>query len=106
MKENNEKKSLEQLKAEMEQAQKAYDDAKKEIVRKEAEEADRKKAELALNKEKRKKEIKDVEKHYHDLVKQYIKDYGSYDATYSYNEEDSDDMLNFIFGSKPWRFFL
>ena len=102
---DNEKKSLEQLKVEMEQAQKAYDDAKNEIARKEAEEAKLRKEKLAAEKNKRKEEIKEAENHYRALVKQFIKDYGSYDATYSCNEED-DDILNFVFGSKPWRFFL
>lgn len=105
MKESSEKKSLEQLKAEAEQAQKAYNDAKKEIARKEAEEAERKKEELAAEKNKRKEEIKDAENHCRNLIKQYIKDYGSYDATYSYDDED-DNLINFLFGSKPWRFFL
>ena len=102
---DNEFKTLDQLKTEMEQAQKAYNDAKNEIARKEAEEAKLRKEKLAAEKNKRKEEIKEAENHYRALVKQFIKDYGSYDATYSYNEED-DNILNFIFGSKPWRFFL
>lgn len=102
---DNEFKTLDQLKAEMEQAQKAYDDAKNEIARKEAEEAKLRKEKLAAEKNKRKEEIKEAENYYRALVKQFIKDYGSYDATYSCNEED-DDILNFVFGSKPWRFFL
>lgn len=102
---DNEFKTLDQLKTEMEQAQKAYNDAKNEIARKEAEEAKLRKEKLAAEKNKRKEEIKEAENHYRALVKQFIKDYGSYDATYSCNEED-DDILNFVFGSKPWRFFL
>lgn len=101
----NENKTLEQLKAELEQAQQAFDVAKKLAEQKEKEETERKKAELAAEKNKRKEEIKEAENHYRTLVKQFIKDYGSYDATYSYNEED-DNILNFIFGSNPWRFFL
>ena len=101
----NENKTLEQLKAELEQAQQAFDVAKKLAEQKEKEETERKKAELAAEKNKRKEEIKEAENHYRALVKQFIKDYGSYDATYSYNEED-DNILNFIFGSNPWRFFL
>lgn len=102
---DNEFKTLDQLKTEMEQAQKAYNDAKNEIARKEAEEAKLRKEKLAAEKNKRKEEIKEAENHYRALVKQFIKDYGSYYATYSCNEED-DDILNFVFGSKPWRFFL
>ena len=101
----NENKTLEQLKAELEQAQQAFDIAKKLAEQKEKEEAERKKAELAAEKNKRKEEIKEAENHYRALVKQFIKDYGSYDATYSYDDED-DNPINFLFGSKPWRFFL
>lgn len=101
----NENKTLEQLKAELEQAQQAFDAAKKLAEQKEKEETERKRAELAAEKNKRKEEIREAENHYRALVKQFIKDYGSYDATYSYDDED-DNLINFLFGSKPWRFFL
>lgn len=98
---DNENKTLEQLKAELEQAQQAFDAAKKLAEQKEKEEAERKKAELAAEKSKRKKEIEEAKNHYCTLIKQYIADYGSY----TYESED-DDNFNFLFGSKPWRFFL
>lgn len=100
---NNENKTLEQLQAELEQAQKAYDLMKKEVAQKEAEEVARKKTELAEKKDKRRKEIEEVGRHYHTLIKQFIKDYGSYE--YSGKDED-DDIFSFIFGEKPWRFFF
>lgn len=97
----NESKTLEQLKAELEQAQKAFDAAKKLAEQKEKEEAERKKAELAAEKDKRKKEIEAARNCYLALIKQYIADYGSY----TYESED-DDNFNFLFGSKPWGWFL
>ena len=102
--ENNENKTLEQLKAELEQAQKAFDAAKKLAEQKEAEEAERKKAELAAEKVKRKKDIEEVESHYINLVRQFIKDYGSYDVSRSYNNDDN-NFISFLFGNTPWRFF-
>lgn len=99
----NENKTLEQLKAELEQAQKAFDIAKKLAEQKEKEEAELQKAKLAAEKNKRKEEIEEAEKHYRDLVKQFIKDYGSYEVNYS---SDEDDSFPFLFGSKPWRWFL
>lgn len=101
---NKENKTLEQLKAEAESARRAYEGAKKLAELKEKEEAERKKVELVAAQTKRKKEIEEAEKHYHDLVRQYIKDYGEYEMSYSY--EDGDDFLSFLFGSKPFKFFL
>ena len=98
---DNEFKTLDQLEAELEAAKKQYEDAQKSVTKKKAEEADRKKAELDAEKNKRKKEIEEAKNHYCALIKQYIADYGSY----TYESED-DDNFNFLFGSKPWRFFL
>ena len=101
---NKEDKTLEQLQADAEKARKAYEDAKKLAELKEKEEVERKKAELIAAQAKRKKEIDEAEKHYHDLVRQYIKDYGEYETSCAY--EDGDDFLSFLFGSKPFKFFL
>ena len=100
----NEEKTLEQLTEELIQAQKAYDAKKEEIIKEEKERAERKQAELALEKDKRRKEIEEAEKHYHNLIKQYIEDYGKYEVSCSY--EDDDDFLSFLFGSKPFKFFI
>lgn len=100
----NKEKTLEQLQEELIQAQKAYDAAKKLDEQKRKEEAERKKAELAAVKEKRKNEIKEAEKHYHDLLRQYIKDYGRYEDSYSY--EDGDDCFSFLFGSHPFKILM
>jgi membrane protein involved in colicin uptake len=97
---NKESKSIEQLKAEAEQAQMAYEKAKREIAKKEFEEAQRKKAELAAKKDKRKKEVDDAVKNAIELIKAYNEDYGKYSITDHFND------LSFLFGSKPWKFFI
>ena len=100
----NKEKSLEELKKELEQAQEAYDLKQKEIALKEAEAAERKRAELEAEKNKRKEEIEKAKRHYLDLIQQYIKDYGRYEFDCSYNEDE--DFLSFLFGNKPFRFFI
>ena len=96
----NEVKTLEQLTEELIQAQRAYDAKKEEIIKKEAEEAKRKKAELALVKDKRKKEVDDAVNHAIELIKAYNEDYGRYSIANYIND------LSFLFGSKPWRLFF
>lgn len=91
----NKEKTLEELKVEAELAQKAYEAAKKLEEKKKKEEADRKRAELELVKEARRAEIEKAEKHYKTLIKNYIKDYGSYQVTRSYDEGDD---FPFLFG--------
>ena len=70
-------KTLEQLKEEFEQAQKAYNDKREELARKEAEEKQRKQAELELVKNKRYQEIQKKQEEIKKLINEYIKDYGS-----------------------------
>jgi hypothetical protein len=96
----NEEKTLKQLTEELIQAQRAYDAKKEEIIKKEAEEAKRKKAELALAKDKRKKEVDDAVNHAIELIKAYNEDYGRYSITDHIND------LSFLFGSKPWKLFF
>lgn len=93
-------KTLEQLQEELVKAQKAYDDAKKLDEQKRAAAAELKRLELAKVKENRKKEVDDAISHAIELLKAYNEDYG----TYSLNDHIND--LSFLFGSKPWRFFL
>lgn len=99
-----ENKSLEELQEELKEAKNAYELIKKRTEQKEKEEAERKQAELAAERDKRKKEIEKAEKHYHDLVRQFIKDYGSYSINRSYN--DDDDFISLLFGSKPFKLFM
>lgn len=101
---NKEDKTLEQLKAELEKAQKTYEAVKKLTEQKEKEEAERKRAELAAERDSRQKEIEEAEKHYLSLIKKFIEDYGNYEMTNSY--EDSNDFISFLFGSHPWKLFL
>lgn len=93
-------KTLEQLQAELEQAKKAYDDAKKLDEQKRAAAAELKKLELAKAKETRKKEVTDAINRAIALLKAYTEDYGAYSIG-----DDIDD-LSFLLGSRPWRFFL
>ena len=72
----------------IEELKKMYEDSLKEsdtlgemLRQKEQEEEDRKRAELALQKETRKKEIDEVLEKYNKLVQDYIKDYGTYHHT-------------------------
>ena len=92
---DNEFKTLDQLEAELEAAKKQYEDAQKSVTKKKAEEADRKKAELALVKEKRRMEIEDTEKKLNELYAAYLKDYGSIEWRMS-NSADDDDLLSHL----------
>lgn len=96
----NKEKTLEELKAEAELATQAYNLALKAEEQKKREEAERKKAELAAIKVERKAEVDDAINHAIQLLKKYNEDYGSYSITDNIND------LTFLFGSKPWRWFL
>lgn len=93
-------KTLEQLLDELEQAKKAYDVAKKLAEQKEKEEADRKRVELAAQKETRKKEVDDAIDRVIDLLEAYTKDYGSFPIT------DHVNALSLLFSNRPWRLFF
>lgn len=77
----------------IEELKKMYEDSLKEsntlgemLRQKEKEEEDRKKAELALNKETRKKELDDAIENARQLLQQWMKDYGSYGFSGNTNE--------------------
>ena len=93
-------KSLEQLEAEYESAKKALNAARELAAKKAAEEAERKRLELAKVKETRRKEVADAINHATALLKAYSEDYGTYSIG-----DDIDD-LSFLLGRKPWRYFL
>lgn len=93
-------KTLEQLQAELEQAQKAYEVAKKLAEQKAKEEEELKKIELAKAQEARKKEVDDAINRAIALLKAYNEDYGAYSISDHIND------LSFLFGSKPWRLFF
>lgn len=68
--------------------------------KKKQEEEERKKAELALAKEAREKEIRDVADNYHKLIKAYIKDYGPISIT-----SNADDWVSLL-GDKLSRWWF
>lgn len=93
----NKEKTLEQLKEEALQAQKVYDEAKRLDAQKRRKEAERKMAELEVEKEKRKKEVDDAIDNAIVLLKKYTEDYGSFPITKHVN------ALSFLFGNNPLR---
>lgn len=94
MKEFKEEKSLEELKKELETAQKAYAAMQDIVNKREAEEKQKKRAELALEKEKRKKVIEEKEEELVNLIHDYIKDYGSYKT---YRNANYDDIFSHLY---------
>ena len=67
---------------------------RQKIEQKQKEEDDRKKAQLGLEKEKRQKAIEEKEKELISLVRDYIKDYGSYGMK---RNEDNDDVFSYLY---------
>ena len=65
--------TLEELMAE-------YEMLGEKIKQKKQDDENRKKAELELNKQKRKKEVDEAGELYHKLLRDYIKDYGAYEV--------------------------
>lgn len=80
-------KTLEQLQEELETAKKAYEFIQKKFSEKEKEEREQAEAKLAAEKESRYAEIKKIEKKRSELIRAYIKDYGSYNTTRAHNED-------------------
>ena len=85
----------------LEELKKMYADSLKEsntlgemLKQKEKEEEDRKKAQLALEKETRKKEVNDAFDNYIKLRDAYMKDYGNYTYTTS---SINDNLLNALY---------
>lgn len=89
-------KTLEQLFEELQEANKAYELAKKLDEQKKKEEEERKKAELAAVKEKRYQEVTDAEKKYIELRNAYLKDYGTYSNAKTYDGETAIDLLRWL----------
>lgn len=88
MREVKNEKSLEELKQELEAAQKMYETLRQSVKEKEVEENERKRAKLALEKENRTKIIEEKEKELVSLVNEYIRDYGEYKG-YRYVNKDA-----------------
>ncbi len=82
------------------QEHKAETDALKDKIEKmKQEEKEKKEAQLALEKESRKKEVEDAFSKYSELLKAYINDYGYYGTTV-YADDDN------WFPNKFWRSFF
>ena len=68
-----------------------------QLKKKKQEEEDRKKAQLALEKDARYKEIEEVQKHLDNLIKDYVKDYGSFSFTKDYSSNDFPYLRHWFF---------
>ena len=55
-----------------------YKAAAEALNKRKKEEADRQKAQLALEKQKREEEIREIKQKYDDLVQSFVRDYGHY----------------------------
>ena len=76
----------EELAKACEEAKKNFEELSKQLKKVRQEEEDRRKAELALEKESRKKEVDDAIEKAKDLLEAYVKDYGIYSSEYNSNE--------------------
>ena len=59
-----------------------YENVTKELNKRRREDEERKKAQLAVDRQKRENEIKAAKKHYDELVQSFIADYGSYNGDF------------------------
>lgn len=88
MEEIKREKTLEELKKEYEDVQSTYNTLKETIKKKEAEENERKKAQLTFEKENRREVIEEKQNELIALVHKYIEDYGSYEFYRSFDNKD------------------
>lgn len=72
---------VEELTRQYEEAKKNCEAINEQLKLAQQEDEEKKKAQLALEKESRKKEVDDAFENYHKLLKAYIEDYGSYAQT-------------------------
>lgn len=78
--------NIEELKKQCNEAEQNFKTLNEQLNQAIREEEDRKKAELALEKEKRKKKVDDAIKNAKSLLNAYIKDYGSYSDIYELDD--------------------
>lgn len=91
--------NVEELSKQYEEAKKNFESIGAQLQLAKKEEEDRRNAQLALEKENRKKEVDEAFQNYNNLLKAYINDYGSYGTTlYA-------DDYNW-FPNKFWRSFF
>jgi hypothetical protein len=89
--------TIKELAQQCEEAKKNFEALSEQLKKAQQDEEDRKKAQLALEKENRKKKVDDAFENYRKLLKAYIEDYGSY-----HTESASDDW----FSSPFWKGFF
>lgn len=90
--------TAEDLRKQCEEAKKNYETLNEQLKQVEQEEEENRRAQLAIEKESRKKEVDEAFDKYNELLKAYIKDYGVYSIT------TSSDDLNWW--PKLWRGFF
>lgn len=78
--------TIEELSKQCAEAKKNFETLNEQLQKAKQDEEDRKKAELALEKEARKQEVDDAIQLAHDLLAAYIKDYGSYSGKYGLDD--------------------
>ena len=88
MKDEKREMTIEELEKQVSEMKEQYEDLNKKLKQKKQDEANRKKAQLAAEKDTRYKEIEEVSKHLNLLISDYTKDYGSFSFTRSYSNND------------------
>jgi chromosome segregation ATPase len=91
--------TIEDMRRQCEEAKKNFETLNEQLKKAEQEEEERKRAQLALEQEARKKEVDDAIENVKDLVAAYVEDYGSYT-----NKYDLDDYGLFPNRRLPWWF--
>ena len=87
--------TIEELKKMKEDAAKEYETIGEMLRQKEKEEEERKKTELALNKETRKKELDEAIESTRKLLQAWMQDYGSY----GYSSNTNESLFNLLWPS-------
>ena len=88
MKDEKREMTIEELEKQVSEMKEQYEDLNKKLKQKKQDEADRKKAQLAAEKDTRYKEIEEVSNHLNQLISDYTKDYGRFSFTRSYSNND------------------
>ena len=86
--------TLEELEAEYAKKIAKCETMRIQIEKKKKEEADKKKAQIAIDKENRKKIIEEKEKELIGLVRDYIKDYGAYGINHT---DENNDVFSYLY---------
>ena len=107
MESNKREMSIEELEKQCKAASETFNALSEQLKKAKKEEEERKNAQLALNKEARKKEIEVKQKEIEikqnelsELIHAYLKDYGSYSTTRNYKQQD-DNGFPYL-----WHWFL